>query len=116
MHFTPHRLPAFGWSEFFDNHFRPYIAQGYAAGRVSLEHKQLYRVYTEDGELLAGITGKLRHEAASRADLPSFAGVSMHVVSTKPSVVTTGLASRAPKPRKSSVRRDSSVRLMPVGR
>lgn len=71
MDFTPHRLPAFGWSEFFENHFRPYAAEGYTAGRIALEHKQLYRVYTEHGELLADITGKLRHEAISRADLPA---------------------------------------------
>jgi ribosome biogenesis GTPase len=64
-------LSSLGWSEFFENHFRLYAAQGYTAGRVALEHKQLYRVYTEQGELLADITGKLRHEAASRAELPA---------------------------------------------
>ncbi len=71
MDFTSPRLPAFGWSEFFENHFCAYAAQGYTAGRVALEHKQLYRVYTEHGELLADLAGKLRHEARRRADLPA---------------------------------------------
>ena len=71
MDFIAHPLSAFGWSEFFENHFRAYHPQGYAAGRVALEHKQLYRVYTAGGELLADIAGKLRHEAVSRADLPA---------------------------------------------
>ncbi|HEX8847819.1 MAG TPA: ribosome small subunit-dependent GTPase A [Pyrinomonadaceae bacterium] len=64
-------LSAYGWSEFFEEHFLPFAAAGYKAGRVVLEYNHLYRVYTEDGELLADVAGKLRHEAATRADLPT---------------------------------------------
>lgn len=60
-----------GWSEFFEVSFRSYEGQGYKAGRVALEHKNLYRVYTEHGEVLAEISGKLRHEASNRSDLPA---------------------------------------------
>lgn len=63
-------LSNYGWDEFFELSFQPYSASGYEAGRVVLEYNYLYRVYTEQGELLADIAGKLRHEAASRADLP----------------------------------------------
>jgi ribosome biogenesis GTPase len=63
-------LSNYGWDEFFELHFQPYSTSGYKAGRVVLEYNHLYRVYTEQGELLADVAGKLRHEAASRADLP----------------------------------------------
>jgi len=66
-----HHLPDFGWSAFFEAHFQPYAESGYGVGRVALEQKHLYRVYTEGGDLLAEITGKMRYEAASRADLPA---------------------------------------------
>jgi ribosome biogenesis GTPase len=65
------RLSAFGWNEFFAHHFQPYAANNYAAGRVALEHKHFYRLYTERGEVLAEIAGKIRHEAVNRADLPA---------------------------------------------
>jgi ribosome biogenesis GTPase len=64
-------LVDFGWDEFFEARFQPYSRSGYKAGRVVLEYNHLYRVYTEHGELLADVAGKLRHEAASRADLPT---------------------------------------------
>ncbi|HEX8920183.1 MAG TPA: ribosome small subunit-dependent GTPase A [Pyrinomonadaceae bacterium] len=65
------KLSDFGWSEFFAEHFQPHKAAGYKAGRVLLEYNHLYRVYTEEGELLADVAGKLRHEAESRAELPT---------------------------------------------
>jgi ribosome biogenesis GTPase len=60
----------YGWNEFFESSFQPYSAEGYKAGRVLLEYNHLYRLYSEQGELLADVAGKLRHEAVSRADLP----------------------------------------------
>jgi ribosome biogenesis GTPase len=60
-----------GWNDFFATHFHEYAAQGYVAGRVTLEYNQFYRVYTASGEILAEVAGRLRHEAASRADLPA---------------------------------------------
>jgi len=59
-----------GWDEFFANHFQSYAADGYAAGRVALEYKHFYRIYSEWGELLGEIAGRLRHEALDREDLP----------------------------------------------
>lgn len=64
------KLSDYGWNEVLELSFRPFSADGYKAGRVVLEFNHLYRVYTEQGELLADVAGKLRHEAASRADLP----------------------------------------------
>ena len=64
-------LTTLGWSEFFEVNFNAYGEQGYTCGRVALEHKNLFRVYTQHGEVLAEISGKLRHEALSRSDLPA---------------------------------------------
>lgn len=71
MKYHAHQLWAFGWSEFFEDSFQPYAVNGYVAARVALEYKHLYRVYTEQGELLAEIAGKLRHEAVNREALPA---------------------------------------------
>jgi ribosome biogenesis GTPase len=65
------QLSDFGWGEFFEVHFQPYSAGDYQVGRVVLEYNHLYRVYTAQGELLADVAGKLRHEAANRADMPT---------------------------------------------
>lgn len=64
-------LTTFGWSEFFEANFESYAGQGFMPGRVTLEHKNLFRVYTRYGEVFAEISGKLRHEATSRRDLPA---------------------------------------------
>lgn len=64
-------LVKFGWSEHFAHHFQPLIEKDYLPGRVSFQNQHLYRVYTEQGELLAEAAGKLRYEAESSEDLPA---------------------------------------------
>jgi ribosome biogenesis GTPase len=64
-------LTDYGWGEFFEAHLQPESRDVYKAGRVVLEYNHLYRVYTEQGELLSDVSGKLRHEAESRASLPT---------------------------------------------
>jgi ribosome biogenesis GTPase len=64
-------LTTFGWDEFFEANFESYGRNGYTAGRVALEHKNLFRVYTHYGDVLAEISGKLRHEAVNRSALPA---------------------------------------------
>ncbi len=71
MNFSAEQLDQFGWNSFFAESFQPWADHGLHAGRVILEHKGLWRVQTASGELTAGITGKLRHEAVNRADLPA---------------------------------------------
>ena len=63
-------LEILGWDKFFERHFQPYATDGYAAGRVALEYKHSYYVYTESGQVLGEIAGRLRHEALDRRDLP----------------------------------------------
>ena len=64
-------LTTFGWNEFFEVNFRSYALSGYTAGRVALEHKNLFRVYSQYGDVFAEISGKLRHEAVNRTHLPA---------------------------------------------
>jgi ribosome biogenesis GTPase len=40
-------------------------------GRVALEHKRMYRVWTEHGELLAEVSGRFSYNARSREDFPA---------------------------------------------
>ncbi|HKQ78645.1 MAG TPA: ribosome small subunit-dependent GTPase A [Blastocatellia bacterium] len=65
------QLARYGWNDFFAAQFHELAVQGYVAGRVALEYNQFYRVYTAQGEILAEIAGRLRHEAESRAELPA---------------------------------------------
>ncbi|NBI28770.1 ribosome small subunit-dependent GTPase A [Chengkuizengella marina] len=60
-----------GWNEYFENEFLPYKEKQFTLGRVALEHKRLYRIYTENGELLGEVSGKFRFESASREDYPA---------------------------------------------
>src|ERR1044071_2183098 len=64
-------LQTLGWGKFFESNFNSYAQDGYECGRVALEHKNFFRIYTQHGEVLAQISGKLRHEAVNRSDLPA---------------------------------------------
>ncbi len=62
-------LENFGWGPFFSQHLN--IDQfELVPGRVSSQHRSLYRVLTEAGELVCNVSGRLRNEA-SNADLPA---------------------------------------------
>ena len=66
-----HDLKTLGWNSHFEKEFEPHRDQGYRAARVALEYQGLYRVFTETGELLAEVSGKVRYEASERADFPA---------------------------------------------
>lgn len=60
-----------GWSNFFNSSFEPFRLQGFTVGRVVIEHRNTYIVLTEQGEVSAEVTGKLRHYALQRQDFPA---------------------------------------------
>ena len=64
-------LTALGWSEFFERAFEPYRDLGHFAGRVVLEERGAYRLYTGHGEVNARVRGKLRFDSESAADFPA---------------------------------------------
>ena len=64
-------LQGLGWSQFFANSLGNQWQESYTVGRVALEHKNTYILYTEQGELSADVTGKLRYQATGRQDFPA---------------------------------------------
>ena len=63
-------LETFGWAEFFAANFAPFVSEGYSAGRVAVQHKTQYELYTEYGELSAETTGRMQFDARGKRDLP----------------------------------------------
>ena len=61
-------LKKLGWDSFFEEHFTQYAEMGFYPGRVAAGHKTEYVLYTEFGELRAGITGKIRYDTPDRGD------------------------------------------------
>lgn len=59
-----------GWSAYFEQGFAAWASEGIESGRVAVEHQHLYQVYTEAGEVLAEVSGRLRHRADARPDFP----------------------------------------------
>jgi ribosome biogenesis GTPase / thiamine phosphate phosphatase len=64
-------LKSLGWNQTFEEAFKEYDNQKLVPGRISVEHKGLYDVLTEHGELLGEITGKIRFNAKGRHDYPA---------------------------------------------
>jgi ribosome biogenesis GTPase len=64
-------LTALGWGPRFAEAFGAYAADHVVPARVALEHTHIYRLITESGEVLARVSGRLRHHAEARADFPA---------------------------------------------
>ena len=64
-------LTQLGWNNFFSENFELYRQEGYAAGRVAVEHKNRYVLYTEWGDCWGEVAGKLRHRASGLQDFPA---------------------------------------------
>ena len=63
-------LEDLGWGADLEEAFSAFADSGVQAGRVAVEHQHLYQVYVHGGELLAEVSGRLRHRAASRSAFP----------------------------------------------
>jgi ribosome biogenesis GTPase len=64
-------LTDLGWHAGLDAAFAPFATGGLEPARVAIAYGATFRVYTEDGEELADLSGRLRHEATGRRDLPA---------------------------------------------
>ncbi len=64
------RLRALGWDDTFAAAFAPH-AERSVPGRVTLEHQKIYRVTTAEGDVLARVRGRLRHQAERRDAFPA---------------------------------------------
>jgi ribosome biogenesis GTPase / thiamine phosphate phosphatase len=67
----PLTLEDLGWTPRFAAAFDAHRAEGVRPARVSLEHTHIYRVVAPEGESLARVSGRLRHDAGGRADFPA---------------------------------------------
>jgi ribosome biogenesis GTPase len=65
------RLEVLGWDERVAAAFAPHAARGLEPARVALEHQHIYRLYTRDGECLARVRGRMRHQAEAREAFPA---------------------------------------------
>ena len=63
-------LRVLGWDDHFAAAFAPH-ADRCVPGRVTLEHQKIYRVSTGEGEVLARVRGRLRHQADRRDRFPA---------------------------------------------
>lgn len=64
-------LAQLGWNPFFEQQFAQLGDNGLIPARVMAEHGHLYDLHGEHGPLLADTSGKLRHTAGSRGELPA---------------------------------------------
>jgi ribosome biogenesis GTPase len=65
------RLRALGWDEALAAAFAPYAARELRPARVTLEHQHIYRVSGDEGECLARVRGRMRHQAEGREAFPA---------------------------------------------
>lgn len=63
-------LTSLGWNPSFAVHFEPYARKGYDVGRVAIQHKGRYLVYSGTGELRGEISGRLQFFAGGPRDFP----------------------------------------------
>ena len=66
-----YELEPLGWDSAFMDAFESYAADGLVPGRVAVQHRGAYDVYTELGELRVDLAGRLSHEATGAGDLPA---------------------------------------------
>jgi ribosome biogenesis GTPase len=64
-------LHEFGWNDAFARAFEEHAEQGLLPARVAAEHQHVYTLLTGEEELLARVTGRLRHTAEVRSDFPA---------------------------------------------
>jgi ribosome biogenesis GTPase len=64
-------LSRLGWGPDLEQEFEQHEAAGLVPGRIAVQHRGAYDVYTEHGEVRAGLPGRMLHDAGDAADLPA---------------------------------------------
>jgi ribosome biogenesis GTPase / thiamine phosphate phosphatase len=64
-------LQPLGWSTQLEEAFLPHAERGLVPGRVAVQHRGAYDVYSHRGELSAEVSGRLRHATQGTGDLPA---------------------------------------------
>jgi len=60
-----------GWNPFFEKYMSLYEADGYRPARVFAEYTHIYKLYTEYGEVMGELSGKMRFESTQPEHFPS---------------------------------------------
>jgi len=63
-------LKQLGWKNFFEEEFKKFESKGCEIGRVAIENKHAYTLFTEKGVIDAILPGKLLYKSAEAANLP----------------------------------------------
>ena len=94
-------LSELGWNDEFSHQFEPLAGRGLVPARVVAEHRGSYVVASADGDHAAKPSGRLRHSAATRADLPAVGDwVGLHTNGAGDAVVEAVLPRRTKVSRK----------------
>lgn len=64
-------LKKLGWNDFIENHSRNYKDNNILVGRICSEYKNSYKIFSENGELTAHISGRFRNNCKSLQDYPA---------------------------------------------
>jgi ribosome biogenesis GTPase len=64
-------LDDFGWSDSHTTEFEPHALEGFLPARVAAQHRGVYILFSELGELRAEASGRLEHEAAGADEMPA---------------------------------------------
>jgi ribosome biogenesis GTPase / thiamine phosphate phosphatase len=64
-------LSTFGWTPFFEQHSAAFRDQRLQFDRVNWLSRGVYHLFSERGEQHAQLSGRLRHQATRRCDLPA---------------------------------------------
>lgn len=64
-------LLSIGFNSFFEDHFREFSGDGFIPGRIAVQNKTNYIVYSEHGELDAEVSGKFMFDAEGKDDYPA---------------------------------------------
>jgi ribosome biogenesis GTPase / thiamine phosphate phosphatase len=86
-------LAQLGWTPALEEQFASHAADGLEPARVAVEHRDAYIVYSARGERPAELSGRLRHAAVGRGDLPAV-GDWVAVTATDPAIVQAILPRR----------------------
>jgi ribosome biogenesis GTPase len=68
---TTVHLQQLGWNSELQNHFSLLHLDNCIPARIAEENKGLYRLFSEAGELIATLPGRIRFHAQDRTDLPA---------------------------------------------
>src|SRR5262245_30541659 len=67
---TKSSLEMLGWNSALEKHFAESREKGLEPGRIAVEDKHHYVIFSTNDPLIGKVSGKLLHETTSRSELP----------------------------------------------